>query len=218
MRIWYGILLVSLLISCKTKKSTINSQSNLLENTTHLQDQSLAPFYHGVASGDPYKNSIVLWTRVTPKTKMEAIEVSWEISEDKNFENLVNKGQFTTYPSRDYTVKIVAAQLSPNTKYYYRFSALDSHSITGTTQTLPADDEPIKLAVVSCSNIEFGYFNAYAAIANEDVNAVLHLGDYIYEYGPDYYGDKTFHRKNIPAHEIISLQDYRDRYSQYIRS
>jgi alkaline phosphatase D len=193
-----------------------NSSAFLKENTSHLQNPKLAPFYHGVASGDPYQNSFVIWTRVTPKYPMKKIIAEWEVALDKDFKQIVNSGKFNTSPKRDYTVKVVVEGLQAGTSYYYRFKSLDKYSQTGTSKTLPEQNQsPIHLAFVSCSNIEFGYFNAYAALAADDVDAVIHLGDYIYEYGPDKYGDTSFVKKNIPAHEIITLQDYRDRYSQY---
>lgn len=200
--------------SCKVQQKQIPIDL-FIENTTHLQNPGDAPFFHGVASGDPFQNSVVLWTRVTPAIKRQSIPVKWEISSDVGFKNLVGSGKLETNPNKDYTVKVIAEDLKPNNTYYYRFNALEHYSPTGVTKTLPENDEDVSLAVVSCSNIEFGYFNAYAAICKEDVNAVIHLGDYFYEYGPNKYGDTSFHRKNIPPHEIISLQDYRDRYSQY---
>jgi len=210
------LVLLCFLASCKLPlKESSQIKVLLEENTSHLQDKNLAPFYHGVASGDPLQKSVILWTRVTPKYKSNNIPVQWEIALDSKFRKVVGKGNYKTNVARDYTVKVEATNLRPNTKYFYRFKALDSYSKVGETKTIAQGDEEINLAVVSCSNIEFGYFNAYAAICKEEVDAVIHLGDYIYEYGPDVYGDKEFYRKNIPPHEIISLQDYRDRYSQY---
>ena len=218
------LLLVLILISCKSRQSvyersdnesTDSTQSGLVENTSHLQDPELAPFYHGVASGDPLQESVVLWTRVTPEIPMDELTVDWELSLDPSFSRIIQKGQIVTSPDQDYTVKFIVENLEPGTNYYYRFKNQESYSKTGRTKTLPTGNDPVNLAFVSCSNIEFGYFNAYAAILEDDVDAVVHLGDYIYEYGPGVYGDKTFFRKNIPPHEIITLQDYRDRYSQY---
>jgi len=214
------LLLFVLLVGCKSAQRTVTSTEapaypTLMENTAVLRDSTLAPFYHGVASGDPHANSVVLWTRITPGVQMPAVNVTWEIAEDKEFAEVVDRGAFTTGPDRDYTIKVIAAGLEPGTDYYYRFKGLEGTSITGHTRTAPEEAESITLGVVSCSNVEFGYFNAYGAMAEEELDAVLHLGDYIYEYGAGSYGDKDFDRKNIPPHEIISLQDYRDRYSQY---
>ncbi len=210
-----GILLSVWMSGCKSGQPVATTYRPLVENTTALRDASLAPFYHGVASGDPYPNSVVLWTRITPDMQLPSVVVEWEIAEDKEFTKTVNRDTFTTGPDRDYTVKVIADGLKPGTDYYYRFMGLGGTSITGHTRTAPANSPSVALGVVSCSNVEFGYFNAYGALAEEDVDAVLHLGDYIYEYGAGGYGDEDFNRKNIPPHEIVSLQDYRDRYSQY---
>lgn len=207
------LLLVVGLFSCQKEPT----YPPLDENTSHLQDQNLAPFYHGVASGDPLANGIVLWTRVTPSTQLPEIEVEWEIAKDEAFHQIALSDKVTTDASRDYTVKIdISTGLEPGTPYYYRFKALDGVSMIGKTRTAPHLAQSLRFAVVSCSNYEFGYFNAYARIAEEKgLSAVIHLGDYIYEYGPGRYGDTTIGRLNIPPHEIISIQDYRDRYSQY---
>ncbi len=207
---------VLILASCGTTKKATTEGVQLKENTSHLQNPDLAPFYHGLASGDPFQNSVVIWTRITPAFQIAEIAVDWEVSLSRDFKKILQAGKYITTPKQDYTVKVIVEDLLPGTQYYYRFRGLDSYSKVGAAKTLPAGSEvPINLAFVSCSNIEFGYFNAYAALAEDDLDAVIHLGDYIYEYGPDKYGDPSFFRKNIPAHEIISLQDYRDRYSQY---
>lgn len=207
------LLLVVGLFSCQKEPT----YPPLDENTSHLQDQNLAPFYHGVASGDPLANGIVLWTRITPSTQLPEIEVEWEIAKDEAFHEIALTDKVKTDASRDYTVKIdISTGLEPGTPYYYRFKALDGVSMIGKTRTAPQLAQSLRFAVVSCSNYEFGYFNAYARIAEEeDLSAVIHLGDYIYEYGPGRYGDTTIGRVNIPPHEIVSLQDYRDRYAQY---
>ncbi len=176
----------------------------------------MKPFYHGVASGDPWPESVILWTRVTPETELPSIEVSWEIASDENFADIKGSGTFATNGDRDYTVKVEATGLQPGTTYFYRFNALEAISPVGTTKTAATDVGRLQFAAVSCSNYEWGYFNAYAALANEStLDAVVHLGDYIYEYGPGRYGDTSIGRVNIPDREIISLQDYRDRYALY---
>ena len=207
---------IVLLTACNAKNSATHEEAPLQENTSHLHNPALAPFYHGVASGDPLQDGFVIWTRITPKSSIEAIAVEWEVALDQNFQDIVKSGKFNTSPERDYTVKAIVEGLQAGAQYYYRFKGLENYSQTGTSKTLPEGSHtPINLAFVSCSNVEFGYFNAYAAIAEDQIDAVVHLGDYIYEYGANKYGDSTFARKNIPAHEIITLQDYRDRYSQY---
>ncbi|MBX2961178.1 MAG: alkaline phosphatase D family protein [Cyclobacteriaceae bacterium] len=188
----------------------------LKEPIAILVDPTLKPFYHGVASGDPLHDRVIIWTRVTPEDSLPTIDVDWEVSTDQNFTSIKTKGKVTTSPARDYTVKVDVTGLSSDQTYYYRFKALGTTSMAGRTKTSPIDmKDSLKFAVVSCSNWEFGYFNAYARIAEKELDAVLHLGDYIYEYGTGKYGDTTIGRINMPLHEIISLQDYRTRHSQY---
>lgn len=212
-----SLLLFVSALGCKSSNSSSENNQQLtplLENTSFLQEESFAPFYHGIASGDPYDESVVLWTRITPSTQLPEVEVYWEIG-NKDFSSIINSGKVKTGPEKDYTIKVIADGLQAGTDYYYRFTGLGKTSMVGHTKTTGGNSEEISFGVVSCSNVEFGYFNAYAALANEEVDVVLHLGDYIYEYGADKYGNKEFSRKNIPPHEIISLQDYRDRYAQY---
>ncbi len=186
-----------------------------LEQTQHLRDSVLAPFYHGVASGDPLSDRVVIWTRVTPQDSVPTIKVAWEFSSDEDFSKLITSGEKKTGPERDYTVKVDVGGLAPGKSYHYRFKALGATSVTGSTRTASQQAEEVKFGVISCSNYEWGYFNAYGALANEELDAVVHLGDYIYEYGPGAYGDTTLGRTPIPDKEIVTLQEYRTRYSQY---
>lgn len=174
---------------------------------------------HGVASGDPLVDRVILWTRISGLGK--ATEVTWQISADDSFAEPVAQGRFTTDAERDYTVKIDAAGLEPATDYVYRFVCKGVTSPTGRTRTLPEQTDEVVLAVASCSLYPNGYFNAYRAIADMDrLDAVVHLGDYIYEYGagPDDYGmgnGRTLGRAPQPVYEIVSLSDYRTRHAQY---
>lgn len=204
-----------LLFSCTRQSEKIPDL--YVDPVASLYDQSLKPFYHGVASGDPLPDRIILWTRVTPEKMNTTIPVKWEIAEDINFSSVYKSDTLSTNAQRDYTVKVDADGLLPDHVYYYRFSALGKSSIVGRTKTTPIDSKNnLQFAVVSCSNWEWGYFNAYAKIADRPIlDAVIHLGDYIYEHGVGTYGDTTIGRFNIPDHEIITLQDYRTRYSQY---
>jgi alkaline phosphatase D len=179
---------------------------------------SAAVFQHGVASGDPDSRSVVLWTRVSQQDG--TTEVDWQVAADPDFANVVRTGRTVTGPERDYTVKVVADGLEAGQGYYYRFNAGADLSPTGQTRTLPAGRlDELVLAVVSCSNYPFGYFNAYEAIAEDDsIEFVLHLGDYIYEYDIDGYGGeagKRLGRMHEPQHEILTLEDYRTRHAQY---
>lgn len=178
-------------------------------------DEASAPFYHGVASGDPTSDRVILWTRITTGNASET--VNWEIASDRDFINIVNNGSATTDASRDFTVKVDADGLQPNTWYYYRFSSNGTNSVIGRTKTAPVSGvDNLRFAIVSCSNISRGFFHAYRDIVNKnEVDAVLHLGDYYYEYQneSEVPGDTT--RNSKPFSEIITLADYRMRHSQY---
>ncbi len=205
---------LSFLFSCDTKKEPIPDL--YLDPVAALYDSTLKPFYHGVASGDPVADRVILWTRITPVKPVSRIPVKWEIAEDPDFSSVYKSDTTSTTSVRDYTVKIDVDGLQPDHIYYYRFTAFDKTSITGRTKTAPVIADSLQFAIVSCSNWEWGYFNAYEKIAERPIlDAVLHLGDYIYEYAVGRYGDTTIGRFNLPAHEIVTLQDYRTRYSQY---
>ena len=185
----------------------------------------LDSFNHGLASGDPYANSVILWSRITPEDPSDQVEVSWEASTTTSFDaaSIVDSGVFTTNAERDWTVKVEAGGLSPDTTYYYRFQVGDQLSAVGQTKTLPVGSDPVRLAVFSCANFtaaeQFAAYGRAAAIhAVNPYDALLHLGDYIYEYGPGGYGaaeDAAADRGFLPNREIVSLDDYRERYAQY---
>lgn len=176
-------------------------------------------FPQGVASGDPLADRVILWTRAVPSDRTSAVSGRWEIAHDSSFTAVVSAGDFSTGAARDFTVKVDATGLRPGTRYYYRFSAGGAVSPTGQTGTLPdGDTAKATLAVVSCSNFPQGYFNAYKALAQRSVDIVLHLGDYLYEYGAGTYANAEAvagGRQVEPPHEIITLDDYRRRYRQY---
>lgn len=180
-------------------------------------DPSLAPFYHGVASGDPLDDRVIIWTRVTPEYD-SIINVQWKVALDTGFKTVVAKGTTTTDYTKDYTVKVDVTGLQPGVTYYYYFSALNKNSIIGRTHTLPVSTvQHLRFAVVSCVNYQMGYFNGYKRIAERnDLDAVLHLGDYLYEYPTYGYGyTAAVGRIHQPNHTIISLDDYRIRHSFY---
>jgi alkaline phosphatase D len=179
-------------------------------------------FTHGIASGDPLKDAVILWTRARPKNNANNVKVIWELAADKNFDHILRSGVVTATKHRDFTVKVDVQELQAATEYYYRFKGLNETSRVGRTKTLPTENpEQVKLAVFSCSNYPAGYFNAYhdAAKAN-DLDAVIHLGDYIYEYGA--HGYATEHAAEIGREfapenqgELLTLTDYRNRYAIY---
>ncbi|KUM76646.1 alkaline phosphatase D family protein [Streptomyces griseorubiginosus] len=184
-------------------------------------------FLHGVASGDPLPDGILLWTRVTPTA--EAVpgsglgpdtEVAWTVAKDKAFTNVVAKGSVTATAASDHTVKADVRGLAPATDYWFRFSAGGTDSPAARTRTAPAADATVtnlRFGVVSCANWEAGYFSSYRHLAARgDLDAWLHLGDYIYEYGTGEYGTRdTVVRQHAPTHEILTLADYRIRHGKY---
>lgn len=171
-------------------------------------------FLHGVASGDPLPDAVILWTRVTPSNPSSTIELRWELASDLDFSEVVASGTLLTDSGRDFTAKVDADGLAAGTLYYYRFVAGDVSSPIGRTRTAPSGSvERLRFGVASCSSYAHGYFHAYRSLSERlDLDAVIHLGDYIYEYGTGEYGKV---RRYEPQHEISSLNDYRTRYAQY---
>ncbi|EOV0914207.1 alkaline phosphatase [Vibrio parahaemolyticus] len=178
-------------------------------------------FVHGVASGDPTQTQVIIWTRVT--TAASYVDVSWQVASDIEFLNVVQSGVFTTDTGRDFTVKVDVQNLNANSQYYYRFIVGEMMSEVGQTQTLPEDGvDKASMAVVSCANYPAGYFHVYREILNQyeqsPFDVVLHLGDYIYEYGAGGYASEdaaALGREPSKGTECITLDDYRKRYAQY---
>ncbi|GAA4111494.1 hypothetical protein GCM10022393_09240 [Aquimarina addita] len=216
-------LFLSIVCFCFVKAQKIKYQRNsVIENTTNTAafNPELKPFYHGVASGDPLEDRVIIWTRITPEDE-NPIEVSWYVATDASFSSIVRSGTAITNSTVDYTIKVDVDGLAPATTYYYYFQTAEANSLIGRTRTTPsAVADQLRFAVVSCSNYQAGYFNAYKKIAErKDLDAVIHLGDYIYEYGAGEgtygYDESRADRINEPANEILSLIDYRTRYSLY---
>ncbi len=178
-------------------------------------------FAHGIASGDPSADAVILWTRITPDNPMAGpVEVIWEMDKDADFGSLSASGTFTTNAARDWTVKVDALGLDGDAPYFYRFRLGDKISPVGRTKTLPRKSvSQARFAVVSCANWEHGFFNAYDHIARQDhFDALIHLGDYYYEYGANVYdsgSDIDIGRRHVPENEIVTLADYRLRHGQY---
>lgn len=177
-------------------------------------DSTLAPFYHGVASGDPEADRVILWTRLT--TEEPAVEVTWRVALDTAMADIVAEGTALAEQVHDHSVRVDVNGLQPFTFYYYEFETPQGQrSIRGRTRTLPVGTgvDSLRFAVVSCSNYAHGFFNAYQRITERnDVFAVIHLGDYLYEYADGEYGNT---RALDPNYEILSLGDYRLRHSHY---
>jgi alkaline phosphatase D len=176
-------------------------------------------FQHGVASGDPLSDRVIIWTRVSP-TRPGTVAVMWEVALDARFSRIIRRGRVLTGEDIDYTVKADVLGLPAAARLYYRFRADGQLSPVGRTRTLPAGAvEQVKLAVFSCSNYPAGYFHVYAEAARlDDLHAAIHLGDYIYEYPRGGYasGDAAaLGRVSEPAGEILTLDDYRIRHAQY---
>lgn len=175
-----------------------------------------ARFDHGVASGDPTGRGAILWTRTTGPATLQ-----WQVATDTAFAQVVRRGTVRTEAARDFTAKVDVTGLRPGRDYVYRFMSGGDASPVGRFRTLPEQADDVVLAVVSCALHPGGLFNAYDAIAKlPRVDAVVHLGDYIYEYGagPADYGTAIGARLNRvpePPHEIVTLADYRLRHAQY---
>ncbi|MCR1786341.1 alkaline phosphatase D family protein [Nocardioides carbamazepini] len=186
-----------------------------------------APFVHGVASGDPLPGGVVLWTRVTPSVEAAPgsgvgpdVVVTWEVALDPGFAQVVQQGTATASAARDHTLHVDVGGLAPATAYWYRFTALGATSRTGRTRTAPAagSSAPVRFGVVSCANYDWGYFQPYEFLATRtDLHAILHLGDYVYEYAPGgvIAGYPKNPRNADPLHECTTLDDYRVRHGCY---
>ena len=190
-----------------------------------LRDAQTAPsnassiFRHGVASGDPLADRVVLWTRVTPAAGADAkpVDVRWLVATDERMTRVVRRGIARTSAARDFTVKVDAGGLDEGRPYFYAFEAGGDRSRVGRTKTLPRATDRVLLALVCCSNYPAGFFNVYGCLTRrDDLDAVVHVGDYIYEFENGVYGDGTsLLRIPEPRREAVTLSDYRLRYATY---
>jgi len=197
--------------------------------STPAESSTVSPFRHGVASGDPLPDAVVLWTRVTPTEQCAPgsgrgprVTVRWEVALDEAFTHVVRSGAVATEAARDHTVKLDATGLAPGTDHWFRFAYGEAVSPTGRTRTAPAPGsmpERLRFGVVSCANWQAGWFSSYRHLAERgDLDAVIHLGDYLYEYQPGKYsyGHRNEDvRRHDPPRETVSLSDYRRRHAQY---
>lgn len=189
-------------------------------------------FDHGVASGDPLSDKVIIWTRATPTADIaddKEFNIDFEVAKDIAFSDIVRKETVNTSKAKDYTVKIDVQELESGTVYYYRFKSGDVVSDIGKTKTLAVGNiDKVKMAVFTCANYPNGYFNAYTEASKiEDLDVSIHVGDYIYEYGmfEDDGTTPAYATKNaqtigrvLPANndkECITLEDYRKRYALY---
>ncbi|QER40183.1 alkaline phosphatase [Acinetobacter suaedae] len=191
--------------------------NNSSDKETHVLKVS---FDHGVASGDPLHDRVILWTRLTPNDASARLQVTWQIALDRQFKQIIKSDKVITTAYDDFTVKVDAAGLKADQSYFYRFIFGDKISPVGQTKTLAVNTSKVSFAVCSCSNYPAGYFYVYREIAKQNVDVVIHLGDYIYEYGAGGYAyenaaelGRTLADDN--NQEIIKLDDYRKRYALY---
>ncbi|MFF2780076.1 alkaline phosphatase D family protein [Streptomyces sp. NPDC058052] len=187
------------------------------------------PFTLGVASGDPHPGSVLLWTRLAPRPfepggglPAERVSVHWELARDERFARPVRRGRATAHPEFGHTVHVEVEHLEPGREFFYRFRAGEWTSPTGRTRTAPAPwarPAGLRLGAVSCQAYHDGYFTAYRHLAEEDLDVVLHLGDYLYEYAVNATGGaRAYTDRTLPAvfnRETITLEDYRLRYGLY---
>ncbi|MFY7788104.1 MAG: alkaline phosphatase D family protein, partial [Thermoflexibacteraceae bacterium] len=194
------------------------------EKSDEFTPQGSFGFLEGVASFDPTQNSIILWSRYTvASNETKTPTIILDVATDADFKTLVASQKVQLDPNRDNTIYVDVTNLLNNTTYFYRFrnEASKATSVVGQTKTLPArgNVNAVKLAVVSCANFQAGLFNVYGAVAESDADVVVHLGDYIYEYGEGEYGTNSstvpLGRVHKPNKEILTLDDYRTRYRQY---
>jgi alkaline phosphatase D len=180
-------------------------------------------FEYGVASFDPTADQIILWTRVTPGTSTPKVTLTYQIATDMAFKTILKTESIDALASDDFTVSVDIRGLSSNTSYYYKFFITNTAvtSPVGQTKTLPRGVEmnEIKLAVCSCSSYPSGLFNVYGAMALSDADVIVHLGDYIYEYGANQFGTNAttvaLGRVPSPTNALLTLADYRTRYKQH---
>ncbi|MBP2702849.1 alkaline phosphatase D family protein [Microbispora sp. RL4-1S] len=185
------------------------------------------PFTLGVASGEALPDGVILWTRLAPEPlhparpggmPAQAVTVRWEVADDESFARVVRSGTVTAQPDWAHSVHVRLSGLRPAADYFYRFSVDDHVSPAGRTRTAPAPEStaPVRFAFVSCQRYEHGYFTALRHLADERPDVVVHLGDYIYEYGkPKNPGPGRYVRPLESEAECRTLGAYRDRYARY---
>lgn len=204
-----------LLISIFVFTNLEAQQSPYLRSSRSQLNPAQYPFYHGVASGDPLTDRVILWTRITLDPVVDPVTVNWEIATDTSFANIINNGSVTTDSTKDYTIKIDATGLQAGTWYYYRFAYDTFKSIIGRTKTLPLGSvNNLRFAVASCQDYQDGFYNAHRHLSERnDIDAVLFLGDYTYEGGAN--ANAVGGRLHEPDHKTVLEIEYRMRQSQY---
>ena len=192
----------------------------------HTSHDTADPFPLGVASGDPTAFSVILWTRLARDLyapeglSRRPVEVEWEVATDERFRHVVRRGRTSARPELAHSVHVDAVGLAPAHEYFYRFRALGEISPVGRTRTAPAPwDNPrsLRFAIANCQDFQNGYWPAYNAMSEEDLDLVVHLGDYIYEYDPDSRFPDRAHvaPQTVGLDQLRTLSDYRNRHAQY---
>ena len=198
--------------------ASIASNALAMSRIPELPEAVNGEFNYGVASGDPTQSSVIIWSHFQPEESTDC-DVLWTVSLNQDMTNVVRSGATTTGSDRDFTIKVDVDSLAAGTTYYFQFICQGVLSPVGGTRTADSGElDSARFAIVSCSSYPHGYFNVYRALAErDDLHAVIHLGDYIYEYGQDEYGDDSLsaERALAPAHETVSLSDYRRRHALY---
>lgn len=208
--------ILTLLLAFTTSATFAQEQLNPNHHSRNSLDPALEPFYHGVASGDPISDAVIIWTRITLNSTDE-VSVNWRMATDTLFTNLVANGTATADSTSDWTIKVDVTGLTSDTWYYYDFEYDGMHSLIGRTRTAPVGGvNHLRFGVVSCQSYEHGFYHAYKDLSTRnDMDCILHLGDYIYEYETGGYSSNISGRGHEPANEIVALSDYRMRYSHY---
>lgn len=218
LRIWLatGVILI-LITGCPSDEFSFRTVARIPAAYSAPQPPS-GNFPYGVASGDPLPDRVIIWTLLDTATAHRDSLVRWEMSTDRSFQAIVRADTVTARQERHYRIKVDVDGLAANTTYYYRFVQGEETSRIGRTRTAPegGDAGDVHLAVVSCNAYEWGHFNAFANLAATDgLSAVVHLGDYIYEYASGDFGDVSLGRLHEPRHEAVTADDYYVRYAQY---
>src|SRR6266545_1653411 len=184
------------------------------------------PFGLGVASGDPLPDGVILWTRLVRdpfnagSMPARALPVAWQVAADERFHRVVRAGVAFARPELAHSVHVDVRGLAAGRDYFYRFRSAGQLSPVGRTRTAPAlfaDPEVLRLAVVSCQDFQNGYWPAFNGLAEEDLDVVFHLGDYIYEGDPQSLFPDRSHvpPQTLGLGQLRTLDDYRNRHAQY---
>jgi alkaline phosphatase D len=186
----------------------------------HVEAASEAPFLLGVASGDPLPGGVILWTRLMGVNPGRPVEVGWQVAHDERFHHIARAGAVSARPELAHSVHVDVRGLEAGREYFYRFRARGKLSPVGRTKTAPAawaNPQALRLGIVNCQDFQNGYWPAYFGLAQEDLDVVFHLGDYIYEYDPhSRFFDRRHTMPQTPGRDQLStLDDYRNRHAQY---